>query len=111
VIVADGRGGWQVDGVTSPELQGCLDLDLEASAMTNMLPIHRLSLSDGREASAPAVYVPTAGLPVHRLDQTYSRIDERSYDYAAPAFDFHCRLVYDEHGLILDYPGIATRVY
>src|ERR1700750_1006526 len=29
-IVADGDGGWQVDGVPAPVLQGCLDLDLES---------------------------------------------------------------------------------
>jgi hypothetical protein len=27
----------------------------------------------------------------------------------APAFDFACRLTYDESGLVLDYPGIAVR--
>jgi hypothetical protein len=31
------------------------------------------------------------------------------YDYAAPAFDFAARLVYDKSGLVLDYPGIAVR--
>jgi hypothetical protein len=31
------------------------------------------------------------------------------YDYTAPAFDFRCELVYDEYGLVLDYPGIAVR--
>ncbi len=50
---------------------------------------------------------------VDRLDQTYQRIPGQaagqSYDYAAPAFDFRCRLTYDQSGLVLDYPGIAVR--
>jgi uncharacterized protein len=50
---------------------------------------------------------------VERLEQTYARTaDEAScqrYDYAAPAFGFAARLVYDESGLVLDYPGIAVR--
>ncbi|MGE5286203.1 MAG: putative glycolipid-binding domain-containing protein [Micromonosporaceae bacterium] len=29
--------------------------------------------------------------------------------YEISAFDFTCRLVYDEGGLVLDYPGIAVR--
>lgn len=33
----------------------------------------------------------------------------RSYDYRAPMFDFECRLIYDQYGLVLDYPGIAIR--
>ena len=31
------------------------------------------------------------------------------YHYAAPAFAFTCTLLYDESGLVLEYPGIATR--
>jgi hypothetical protein len=28
---------------------------------------------------------------------------------ATPALGFTCRLIYDESGLVLDYPGIAVR--
>ena len=31
------------------------------------------------------------------------------YRYAAPAFGFTSTLIYDESGLVLDYPGIAVR--
>jgi hypothetical protein len=31
------------------------------------------------------------------------------FEVAAPAFDFTSRLVYDESGLVVDYPGIARR--
>ncbi|TDD80141.1 hypothetical protein E1293_21440 [Actinomadura darangshiensis] len=110
VIETDGRGHWQVDGVAAPHLQGCLDLDLEASAMTNTFPVHRLRLPANRAVAAPAAYVRAVGLEVGRLEQTYSQQSEEHYDYTAPAFDFACRLVYDQHGLILHYPGIATRI-
>jgi hypothetical protein len=50
---------------------------------------------------------------VERLEQTYARATDQDtaqrYDYTAPAFDFRCRLVYDQSGLVLDYPGIAIR--
>jgi uncharacterized protein len=49
-------------------------------------------------------------LTVERLEQTYVRLPDQGYDYVAPVFDFACRLVYDESGLVLDYPGIAVRV-
>jgi hypothetical protein len=68
-------------------------------------------LADGHHSSAPAAFVPAVARPVERLEQTYSHVTQREYDYAAPAFDFACRLVYDLCGLILEYPGIATRVY
>lgn len=111
VIEADGVGNWRIDGAEAPHLSGCLDLDLEASAMTNTFPVHRLSFPAGREVAAPAAYVRAVGLAVERLDQTYTLAGDRQYDYAAPVFDFSCRLVYDPHGLVLDYPGIAVRAY
>jgi uncharacterized protein len=112
-LEADGAGHWLVNGDPAPALDGCLDVDLEASAMTNALPVRRIGLPVGAQATAPAAYVRAVGLAVERLEQTYVRAaDEASwqrYDYAAPAFDFSGRLVYDHAGLVLDYPGIAVR--
>lgn len=112
-LEADGLGRWRVDGVATPRLDGCLDVDLESSAMTNALPVHRMGLPAGARAAAPAAYVRTPDLRVERLDQDYVRAADagghQRYDYTAPVFDFACRLVYDESGLVLDYPGIAVR--
>ncbi|HEV3288618.1 MAG TPA: putative glycolipid-binding domain-containing protein, partial [Streptosporangiaceae bacterium] len=102
-----------VDSEPAPHLDGCLDVDLESSAMTNALPVRRMGLPVAALAAAPAAYVRVAGLAVQRLEQTYLRaagdLTRQRYEYAAPAFDFTCSLVYDESGLVLDYPGIATR--
>jgi hypothetical protein len=113
VLESEGEGRWQVDGVPAPQLDGCLDVDLESSAMTNALPVRRLALQPGEEAAAPAAYVRAVGLDVKRLEQTYLRADDdgprQRYHYAAPAFDFSCQLDYDAAGLVLTYPGIAVR--
>jgi len=107
-------GQWRVNGTIMPELEGCIDIDLESSCCTNAIPIHRLGLSVGQTANAPAVYVRALDLTVHRLEQRYRRIADESsrqrYDYEAPAFEFTSVLVYDESGLVLDYPGIGSRV-
>ena len=114
VLEADGAGHWLVDGEVVPHLDGCLDVDLESSAMTNALPVHRLDLPVDGRAAAPAAYVRALELAVERLEQTYARVTNETahqrYDYIAPAFEFRCRLVYDESGLAIDYPGIAVRV-
>ncbi|WP_117210741.1 putative glycolipid-binding domain-containing protein [Allorhizocola rhizosphaerae] len=102
--------GWLIDGVHRPDLDGCFDVDLEASAMTNTFPVRRLGLALGQQSSAPAVYVRVPDLTVMRLEQEYSRVDSLEYDYHSLAFDFSCRLVYDDVGLVLDYPGIARRI-
>lgn len=113
LLEADGAGRWLVDGAPTPELDGCLDVDLESSALTNALPVRRMGLAPGERAAAPAAYVRAVGLAVERLEQTYlrARVEgaRQRYDYAAPAFNFACRLLYDESGLVLDYPGIAVR--
>ena len=110
---ADGRGHWRVDGTAAAHLDGCLDVDLESSAMTNTLPVHRLDLGPGGRSPAPAAYVRATDLRAERLEQEYVRAADEGrhqrYDYAAPAFGFTARLVYDEAGLVLDYPGIAHR--
>jgi uncharacterized protein len=113
LLEVDQTGRWLVDGDQAPHLDGCRDVDLESSAMTNALPVHRLGLAAGRQADAPAAYVRALDLSVERLEQTYRRIADEGarqrYYYAAPAFDFTSRLVYDESGLVLDYPGVARR--
>jgi len=113
LLEADGAGHWLVGGEPAPYLDGCLDVDLEASAMTNALPVRRMALAVAAAAAAPAAYVRAVGLAVERLEQTYARAADEAtgqrYDYAAPAFDFRCRLAYDQSGLVLDYPGIAVR--
>ena len=115
LLEADEAGGWTVDGVPAPGLAGCRDVDLEASAFTNALPVRRLRLEVGARAEAPAAWVRAADLRVERLEQTYARVpgdraEGSEYDYAAPDLEFTARLVYDWFGLVLDYPSIAARV-
>jgi hypothetical protein len=113
VLASDGEGHWHADGHRAAHLDGCLDVDLESSAVTNALPVHRLGLAVGGRAEAPAAYVRALDLSASRLEQGYARIADEAghqrYRYTAPAFDFTCTLVYDDSGLVLDYPGIAVR--
>jgi uncharacterized protein len=112
-LKADGYGHWWVGDLLAPDLDGCFDVDLESSALTNALPVHRLRLAPGGRASAPAAFVRALDLSVTRLQQGYTRLDggdvRQRYGYTAPAFDFSCELAYDETGLVLTYPGIAVR--
>jgi uncharacterized protein len=112
-IESDGAGRWRIDGERAAHLDGCLDVDLESSSATNALPVHRLDLAVGERAEAPAAYVRALDLSVERLEQRYLRLDDevlrQRYDYSAPRFEFRAQLVYDESGLVIDYPGIAVR--
>jgi hypothetical protein len=120
-IEGDGRGHWNVDGVTRPDLDGCLDVDLESSACTNTLPVHRLPFANDTTRDAPAVFVRAVDASVERLEQTYRRVVDgptgdcdgsvHMFRYESPAFEFTARLTFDERGLVVDYPGIAERVF
>ena len=102
MLEGDGEGHWRVDGEPAAALDGCLDVDLEASAATNAFPVARGA------TDAPAAWV-RFDLEVVRLEQTYARIGERTYDYDCPRFDFRVEIVYGEDGFVVEYPGIATR--
>jgi hypothetical protein len=108
VLCSDGSGHWTIDGERAPQLDGLIDVDIEASACTNLLPVHRLPHALEEVVDAPAVYVQALDLSVRRLDQTYRRLDARRYAYRAQP-DFEAVLEYDASGLLVDYPGIATR--
>jgi uncharacterized protein len=112
-LEADGAGGWTANGDPVPAVEGCLDVDLESSSMTNAFPVHRLGLEVGAEAEAPATYVRALDLRVERLEQRYTRKPDEGkhqrFHYVSVADGFEAELVYDEAGLVLDYPGIAVR--
>jgi hypothetical protein len=112
-LESDGAGHWLVDGGNAPHLDGCMDVDLESSAMTNALPVHRMNLPVGEAADAPAAYVRALDLTAERLEQVYRRAADQDarqqYEYSAPAFGFTSHLRYDDSGLVTDYPGIAMR--
>lgn len=113
-VVADADGQWTVDGEPRPDLEGCRDLDLEASVVTNTTAVHRLALSVGGEGESLAAYVRTDGLVVERLEQTYRRLPDPDgrllFDYSAPRFGYRDTLRFGPDGLVVDYPGIGRRV-
>ncbi len=113
LVEGDGEGRWHVDGEARPDLDGCLDVDLESSACTNALPLRRLGLAVGEAADAPAAYVRAFDLTVERLEQRYERRpdvgDRIVVHYVCERFDADFDLVFDRSGLIVDYPGLAVR--
>lgn len=114
-LTCDRDGRWLIDDAPAPELDGCADVDLEASVFTNVLPVRRLGLRIGQEAEAPSVYVRAPGLEIERLEQSYRRIPDADqqprYAYAAPRFDYTGELTYGADGLLTDYPGLAERIF
>lgn len=113
-LTADDRRRWFVDSVHRPRLDGCLDVDIAATPLTNTFPIRRqASLSVGESATFPVVWVDVPGLHVTRVDQTYRRlppVDGRdAWEYSDPTHGAFT-LTVDDDGLVVDYEGFARRV-
>jgi uncharacterized protein len=91
-----------------PDLQGCIDVDLGLTPATNTLPIRRLKLEIGQEATITAAWVQFPSLKVVPLQQRYTRLSETSYRYSNEGFE--ALLEVDELGLVVQYEGYWERI-
>ncbi|AZO21554.1 MULTISPECIES: putative glycolipid-binding domain-containing protein [unclassified Mesorhizobium] len=98
--------GWTLNGKRQTQVADLVDLDLGFTPASNLLPIRRLGLRPGISTPAPAAYLAFPELRLERLDQTYSRLDDTRYAYAAPKFGYHQVLEVSSSGFVVDYPGL-----
>src|SRR5829696_715985 len=108
----DGR--WTVDGAPRPDLDGCVDVDIAATPLTNTFPIRRLAhLAVGERATSGVGWVDVPALRVTRVDQTCERLgDQRGlarWRYSDPLHGA-VELTVDTEGLVVDYEGFARRI-
>lgn len=103
LVGEDGR--WRVDGVDIPEIAGCVDVDLNFSPSTNLLPIRRLDLAVGEEKEVRAAWLPFPSFRFEPLEQTYRRLAEGRYVYRSAGGRFERELDVDGNGFVLRYPG------
>jgi hypothetical protein len=104
IEVEDGR--WRSNGAEVDGVRGCIDVDLNFSPSTNLLPIRRLQLAVGEEASVSAAWLRFSSFALERLDQAYRRESADRYRYSSAGGAFVAALVVNEAGLPLEYAGI-----
>ena len=100
--------GWTMNGEPAPAVGGCIDLDLNFSPSTNLLPIRRLSLEVGESAEVRAAWLRFPSFTLEPLVQRYTRTGERAYRYESGGGSFVAHLEVDAHGFVLHYPGFAV---
>jgi hypothetical protein len=103
-ITRSAGNSWIVNGTPVPALQGCIDVDLEFSPSTNLLPIRRLALAVGSHASVRAAWVRFPDLSVEAFEQVYTRTGATTYQFESGGGTFRRELTVDADGLVLDYP-------
>lgn len=106
VVVRVIGGQWQLNGEPVPAVDGCIDVDLNFSPSTNLLPIRRLRLAVGDEARVRAAWLRFPTFALEPLEQSYRRLSERRYRYSSAGGRFVAELDVDESGLPLRYGDI-----
>ena len=104
-LEAGGSGGWALNGRPVPGLAGCLDLDLNFSPVTNLLPIRRLNLAVGEAAEVRAAWLRFPEFSLEPLEQVYRRTGPGSYRYESGGGAFVRALEVNAAGFVTRYPG------
>lgn len=103
-------GQWMLKGHPQQDVAGLVDVDLGFTPASNLLAIRRFALGVGKTTPAPAAYLTFPRLELVRLEQSYRRLDEARYAYAAPMFGYEEILSISPDGFVVDYPGLWTSV-
>jgi hypothetical protein len=103
-LIADAAHRWIVNGTRCPQVDGCIDLDLNFSPSTNLLPIRRLQLAPGESAEVTAAWLRFPGFVLEPLTQRYTREGDTNYRYESAGGAFVAVLDVNAVGLVTRYP-------
>jgi hypothetical protein len=106
VTIEAHAGRWTLNGAECPQVEGCIDVDLNFSPSTNLLPIRRLGLAVGEEAEVRAAWLRFPEFVVEPLPQVYRRTGDRAYHYESGGGEFVRELEVDAAGFVARYAGL-----
>lgn len=109
-LTRDSGGEWNANGQRIANVAGCVDVDLGFSPATNLLPIRRLGLAVGEQASVRAAWVRFPELTLEPLEQVYTRLSPDRYLYESAGGTFRRELVVDQTGFVVEYPMLWRTV-
>jgi hypothetical protein len=105
-LSVDATRRWRLNGEECPGVADCLDLDLNFSPSTNLLPIRRLALDIGQSAEVKAAWLRFPGFNLEPLDQIYRRITATTYHYESAGGSFVAELDVNAVGFVTTYPNL-----
>lgn len=95
-------GTWELDGRRHDAVHGCVDIDLNFSPSTNLLPVRRLDLAIDEERQVRVAWLRFPEFTLEPLEQTYRRIAENAYHYTSSS-GFTAEIEVNEVGLPIRY--------
>jgi uncharacterized protein len=102
-ITRNDSGEWRLNGEVIEAVHDCVDIDLNFSPSTNLLPIRRLNLPSGQTGPVRAAWLKFPTFTLEPLDQAYTHLDALTYRYESAGGAFTATLAVDENGLVTDY--------
>lgn len=102
VVTPDRR--WFLNDTECPQVEGAVDVDLNFSPSTNLLPVRRLELSPGEEKEVRAAWLRFPGFELEPLTQLYRRVNQNRYRYESAGGQFVRDLTVNEDGFVTNYP-------
>lgn len=108
----DGEGHWQgARGERLPHLDGCIDIDIWPTPLTNSFPLWRSQMQIGQRQEFRMAWVAAPDLTVEAKPQAYTRLAERLFLFESlDGSGFKAELPVDQDGLVTDYPDLFLRV-
>ena len=129
-LVRSKAGEWNAETATVGEaplpppggdtqlVDGALDPDLGLSPLFNSMPVLRHGVHDGGSVDDfLMVWISVPDLAIHPSPQRYTYLETLAdgnrlvrFESAGEGEDFVADIVFAANGLVVDYPGIATRI-
>ena len=106
IVIEAANGTWSLNGEEQPQVAGCIDVDLNFSPSTNVLPIRRLHLAVGASQVVRAAWLRFPSFLLEPLEQRYTRIAEDRVRYESFTTNFTAELRVSANGMVLDYEKI-----
>jgi hypothetical protein len=108
-VAREVSGLWRLNGGECPEVAGCIDVDLNFSPSTNLLPIRRLAPEIGQAVPVRAAWLRFPSFALEPLEQVYTRLEQNLYRYESAGGRFVAPVAVDDAGLVTRYGDLWSR--
>jgi hypothetical protein len=106
VAIEVANGVWTLNGDAQPQLAGCIDVDLNFSPSTNLLPIRRLNLGIGESGDVRAAWLRFPSFALEVLEQRYTRVAGDRIRYESLTTNFAAELRVSANGFVVEYENV-----
>lgn len=105
----NGYGGWFNSGKEWKHLEGCLDIDISLTPLTNSLPINRIKTVSREKSNIEVVYIDVLNFGITKKIQHYQLLENNKYRFSNNE-NFVADIIVDEFNFVKHYPDLFERL-